>query len=108
MQSKGIIITKEMLQTEHSNDEVRSIRQIHFNKVSLYQEWIRDTSNATLLVEFNGIKIMAILDTRDGISVATKSYVKDGVKKCLEKLAWITISRQKLGTYIGTIGTCHS
>ena len=48
MGSQEFCLTKEMLKREQSKDEIGSVRQVPFNKVSLYQEQNKDKGNATL------------------------------------------------------------
>ena len=63
MGSRGLTLTKELVAKEQNKGETGSVRQVPFNKVSAYQERNKDKGNATLPLEYNGIKTMAILDT---------------------------------------------
>ena len=85
MGSRHFALTKEMVAKEQNKDEVSSIRQVPFNKVSAYQERNKDKGNATLPVEYNGVKTMAILDTGAGIGIATKAMWEKWGKKALRK-----------------------
>ena len=79
MRSQGFCLTKKMLESEQNKDGAGSVKQVPFNKVSSYQEINKDKGNATLPLEYNGVKTMAILDTGAGIGIATKSmWVKWG------------------------------
>ena len=85
MRSQGFCLTKKMLEREQNKEDPGSVRQVPFNKVSSYQERNKDKGNVTLPLEYNGVKTMAILDTRAGIGIATKAmWVKWG-KKALRK-----------------------
>ena len=56
MRNQGFYVTKEMLERKQNKDDTGSLKQVPFNKVSLYQEQNKDKGNATLLLEFNGAK----------------------------------------------------
>ena len=106
MRRQGFCLTKEMLKREQNNDEIDCVKQVPFNKESLYQDQ-QDQSkykgNATLPLEYNGVKTMAILDTAGwGIGIATKvMWVKWGTKSIEEKLHGFKISRWKYGMSFG-------
>lgn len=53
--------------------------------MSSYQEKNKDKENATLPLEYNGVKTMAILDTRAGIGIAMKVMWEKWDKKALRK-----------------------
>ena len=53
--------------------------------MSSYQERNKDKGNATLPLEYNGVKTMAILDTGAGIGIATKAMWEKWEKRALQK-----------------------
>ena len=63
----------------------KHLKQIPFNKVSSYQERNKDKGNATLPLEYNGVKTLAILDTGAGIGIATRAMWKKWGKRALQK-----------------------
>ena len=62
-----------MIRNEINKDEIGLVKQVSFNKVNSYQDQNRDKGNATPPLEYNGVRSMAILDTRAGIGIATKA-----------------------------------
>ena len=75
MRKQGSHLTKQMVSQEQTKYETRTLKQIPFNKVSSYQESNKDKGNATLPLEYNGVKRLAILDTGAGIGIATRAML---------------------------------
>ena len=73
MKKQGSHLIRQMVIQEQSKFETETLKQIPFNKVSSYQERNKDKGNATLPLEYNGVKTLAILDTRAGIGIAARS-----------------------------------
>ena len=66
-------------------DPIKKVKcePIPLNKVGDYCE--EDDGNTTLLVEFNGVKSLAILDSGAGVAIATKQVWKSWGKPSLRK-----------------------
>lgn len=85
MSKQGFALTNKMIVNETNKEETNTIQQVPFNKVNCYQDRHKDKGNATLPLEYNGVKTMAILDTGAGIGIATKAmWIKWG-KNALRK-----------------------
>ena len=85
MGSRGFALTKELVEKEQNKEETGSVRQVPFNKVSSYQERNKDKGYATLPLEYNGIKTMAILDTGAGIGIATRAMWEKWGREALRR-----------------------
>ena len=85
MGSERFFLTKEMLKREQGKDQMGSVRQVSFNKVSLYQEQNKDKGTPMLSLEYNGIKTMAILDMGASIGIAKKTMWEKWGQKVLRK-----------------------
>lgn len=62
-----------MVSQEQTKNETETLKQTPLNKVRSYQDRNKDKGNATLPLEYNGVKTLAILDTRAGIGIATRA-----------------------------------
>ena len=85
MRKQGLHLTKQMVSQEQTKHEMETLKQVPFNKVSSYQDRNKDKGNATLPLEYNGVKTLAILDTGAGIGIATKAMWEKWGKKALRK-----------------------